>query len=260
MALIHCDFFSEVLGLSMSMNAILPQDTRHQVGMVGRTLPGKKPCLYLLHGLSDDHTTWIRRTAIERYVAGRGIAVVMPAAHKSRYADLTSGERYWEYISDEVPRLARLFFNLSDKREDNLVAGLSMGGHGAFKLALNFPERYAAAASLSGTLVTHWEHLTPKRSQYFERCYGSERLFKKSVSDLPWQLKKLAQTPGPRPRLYQACGSDDPARPNNREFRELSKQLGIDLTYEEGPGGHEWSYWDTQIQKAIDWMMSAPNT
>ena len=56
MAFIQCDFFSEVLGLSCSMNVILPQQTRGQIGMEGRVAAGKHPTLYLLHGLSDDHT------------------------------------------------------------------------------------------------------------------------------------------------------------------------------------------------------------
>ncbi|MFC1582668.1 alpha/beta hydrolase, partial [Planctomycetota bacterium] len=157
MALIQCDFFSDVLGLSMTMNVILPQTTQTQIGMAGKRGEGKLPCLYLLHGMSDDHSIWLRRTSIERYVADKGLAVVMPAVHKSRYCDLTTGDRYWEYVSEEIPRLARDFFPISDKREDNFVAGLSMGGYGAFKLALNKPEQYAAGASLSGAVYTGWE-------------------------------------------------------------------------------------------------------
>lgn len=93
----------------------------------------KHPTLYLLHGLSDDHTIWLRRTSIERYVASMGLAVVMPAVHRSFYTDMDKGYRYWTFISEELPALARSFFPLSDKREDNFAAGLSMGGYGAFK-------------------------------------------------------------------------------------------------------------------------------
>ena len=82
MALIHCDFFSEVLGISTSMYVILPQATNTQIGMQGKTHTGKHPVLYLLHGLSDDHTIWLRRTSIERYEAHVGIAVVRPAVNR----------------------------------------------------------------------------------------------------------------------------------------------------------------------------------
>ncbi len=65
---------------------------------------------------------------------------------------MATGQRHWTYISEEVPAIARHFFPLSGDRNKNYVAGLSMGGYGAFKLALTYPERYAAAASLSGAL------------------------------------------------------------------------------------------------------------
>lgn len=127
MALIQCQFYSEVLGLSTSMNVILPQATRSQIGLEGKQGTGPHPTLYLLHGLSDDDSTWLRRTSIERYVASLGLAVVMPQVHRSFYTNMEQGAAYWSFISEELPALARSFFPLSDKREDNFVAGLSMG-------------------------------------------------------------------------------------------------------------------------------------
>jgi S-formylglutathione hydrolase FrmB len=152
MALLHCDFFSDVLGLSTSMTVILPQATTRQIGMSGAVRADAHPTLYLLHGMSDDHTIWVRRTSIERYVAPLGLAVVMPAVHRSFYTDMAHGANYWTFISEELPLLARSFFPLATSREANFVAGLSMGGYGAFKLALTYPDRFAAAASLSGVL------------------------------------------------------------------------------------------------------------
>ena len=139
MALIHCDFFSEVLHLSTSVVVILPQPAPSQNGTTGCGGSHKHPTLYLLHGLSDDHTIWQRRTSIERYVSLLDLAVVMPAVHRSFYTDMAHGYRYWTFISEELPALARSFFPLSDAREDNFVAGLSMGGYGAFKLGLTHP-------------------------------------------------------------------------------------------------------------------------
>jgi S-formylglutathione hydrolase FrmB len=254
MALIQCDFFSDVLGLSMTMNVILPQNTTRQIGMTGKSRGGKLPCLYLLHGMSDDQSIWLRRTSIERYVAGLGLAVVMPAVHKSRYCDLTTGDRYWEYISAEVPRLAREFFPLSTRREDNFVAGLSMGGYGAFKLALNCPAQYAAAASLSGALVTNWQTTDPARRKLLEICHGSKKKFKTSGDNLPYLAQKLNRTPGPKPRLYQCCGTEDFLYDANQKFRKLMGNLKFDYTYAESPGTHEWGYWDQQIQRVLAWL------
>src|SRR5665647_1599457 len=130
MAFIQCDFYSEALGLSTSMSVILPQQTKTQIGMKGNVFTIKHPTLYLLHGLSDDHTIWMRRTSIERYASELGIAVVMPAVHRSFYTDMANGLNFWTFISEELPSIARSFFPLSEKREDNFVAGLSMGGYG----------------------------------------------------------------------------------------------------------------------------------
>ena len=143
MALLRCDFRSDVLQLSTSMSVILPAGTAPAAG---------HPTLWLLHGMSDDHTAWTRQTAVERYVADTGWAVVMPQVDRSYYADMAHGNDYWTFVSEELPVIARSMFRLSERRADNAAAGLSMGGYGAFKLALNFPDRYRAAASLSGAL------------------------------------------------------------------------------------------------------------
>src|ERR671918_410594 len=149
MILTEVNFFSETLTLGCAMHVLLPQRSLADA----QKKPQKKfRTLYLLHGHSDDHTAWQRWTSIERYAEGLNLAVVMPAVHLSFYNDMAHGGKYWQFISEEVPMLARDMFSLSSKREDNFVAGLSMGGYGAFKLALTHPERYATAASLSGAL------------------------------------------------------------------------------------------------------------
>ena len=100
MALLHVDFFSDVLGMCTSADVILPQQTNGQIGMEGKGAEGKLKTMYLLHGMSDDQTIWQRRTSIERYVSQLGIAVVMPTTHLAFYTDTTYGMRYWTYISE----------------------------------------------------------------------------------------------------------------------------------------------------------------
>lgn len=252
MAFIQCDFFSDVLGLCMSMNVILPQNTSGQIGMDGSAGAGRHPTLFLLHGLSDDHSIWLRRTSIERYVASKGLAVVMPAVHKSFYANMHDGDRYWDYISQEIPSLARSFFPLSDKREDNFVAGLSMGGFGAFKLGLNCPQNFAAAASLSGALTTDWDTVNPNPDR--ARAFGSKEQHQGSINDLPHVVRQLNSSDRPKPKLYQCCGTEDFLYESNQEFKTLMDTLDFDYTYEEEPGGHEWGYWDTKIQRVLEWL------
>src|SRR6476659_555810 len=152
MALVRCDFFSEVLEVGTSMTVLLPQASEDQVGVTGTQRTGDFPVLYLLHGLSDDSTAWLRYSSIERYTAPLGLAVVMPQVQRSFYADEVHGERFFTFLSEELPRVIASFFRVSQRREDTFVAGLSMGGYGALKWALHRPERFAAVASLSGAL------------------------------------------------------------------------------------------------------------
>jgi putative tributyrin esterase len=257
MALIQCEFFSEVLGLSTSMMVILPQATTKQIGLAGTAAAGKHTTLYLLHGMSDDHTTWVRRTSVERYVAPLGVAVVMPAVHRGFYTDMAQGYRYWTFLSQELPALARSFFPLSAVREENFVAGLSMGGYGAFKLAFSYPERYAAAASLSGALdlVTTFQHLRdPELLAERRLIFGERGPRAGSQHDLFYLARQLAGSPVAKPRLYQCCGTGDPLYESNVRARGYFQSLGLDVTYDEGQGDHDWGYWDQQIQRVLAWL------
>lgn len=258
MALIKCDFFSETLGISTSIHVILPQNTKSQIGMGGSARKEKYPVLYLLHGLSDDDSIWLRRTSIERYVATLGLAVIMPNAGRSFYTDMENGYKYFTFITEELPEIARSFFPLSDKREDNFVAGLSMGGYGAFKIALTYPEKYAAAASLSGA-VDITADIKSKDSDItmmkeFKNIFGDLKNVKGSKNDLFYLTEKLAASDKPKPRLLQCCGTEDFLYEANTNFRDFIKNKGFDYTYEEEPGIHEWGYWDKKIQTVLSWM------
>lgn len=252
MAFIQCSFYSESLGLSTSMSVILPQQTQTQIGMTGNVIAAKHPTLYLFHGLSDDHTIWMRRTSIERYASELGIAVIMPSVHRSFYEDMATGMNFWTFVSEELPAIARSFFPLSDKREDNFVAGLSMGGFGAFKLALNYPEKYAAAASLSGALIA--KNVFVRFPLDANLIYNSCESIKGSDSDLLAVAERLAKSNQPKPLLYQICGTEDFLYKDNKEFQLFVESLDLPLKYVEAPGGHSWTFWDEHIQHVLRWL------
>ena len=258
MALIKCDFVSESIGMSTSMHVILPQQSTEQIGK-GSINRGrdKYPCLFLLHGLSEDDSTWIRRTAIERYVSPLGLAVVMPNVHCSFYSDMKYGGNYWTFISEELPQIARSFFPLSDKREDNFVAGLSMGGYGAFKLALRKPESYCAAASLSGVLdmVMYADNAENDIKDVLVPVFGKDTDILETEDDLLYCANTIAKLPADKqPALYQYCGTEDILYQENISFRDYAKKLGLKHVYNESPGTHEWSYWDQQIKRVLKWL------
>jgi putative tributyrin esterase len=256
MALIHCNFFSQVLGLMSTMSVILPDPGPLETAALPKLRQERYPTLYLLHGLSDDHTIWQRRTSIERYVEGLNLAVVMPAVQRSFYTDMVTGERYWRFISKEIPAIARHFFPLSEVRDENYVAGLSMGGYGAFKLALTYPERFAAAASLSGTLdVVRLAQAEQAAGQSeLQHIFGEVSTLKDGPNDLFSLAAQMVNQGRSQPSLYQWCGTEDFLSADNAHFRKHTESLGLAVTYEEGPGGHEWSCWDAQIQRVLAWL------
>ena len=255
MILNEIHFFSEVLGLSSRMYVLLPQPAMNEA------LRPNYRTLYLLHGHSDDHSAWQRWTAIERYVQGLNLAVIMPDVHLSFYTDMVHGGRYWTFISQELPALVQRIFPLSTDRADNFVAGLSMGGYGAFKLALAHPDRFAAAASLSGALDIRYlvSEEGPDRDEAW--LAGMRNIFGpdlRKVADSDHDLRTLARQATQsreKPRLYQCCGTEDFLYQNNLSFRDFLRDLSFDLTYEEGPGEHTWAYWDAMIQQSLVWMM-----
>jgi S-formylglutathione hydrolase FrmB len=260
MILNEARFCSETLGLMSTMYVLLPQRTMQDARSKRKP---KYRTLLLLHGHSDDHTAWQRWTSIERYVEGLNLAVVMPAVHLSFYNDMAHGNKYWQFISEEVPTLVRDMFSLSSRREDNFVAGLSMGGYGALKLGLTHPDRYAAAASLSGATDIN-EVVKPVKNdpenktwlQEMRTVFGDLSKVPGSKNDLFALAKKAARAPV-RPRLYQCCGTEDFLYDDNIRFRDFVRKLPFDLTYEEGPGEHNWAYWDKMIQRVLAWMFPA---
>jgi S-formylglutathione hydrolase FrmB len=251
---LRCDFFSEALSLSTSMTVLLPQRTTTQIGMEGRTPDGPPPVLYLLHGLSDDDTIWLRRTSIERYAAPLGLAVVMPQAHRSFYTDEAYGGRYWTFLTEELPELVGSLFRVSDRREDTFVAGLSMGGYGALKWALRQPERFAAAANLSGAVdITGLRsgRERPEDPRMFERIFGDRR-----PSGGTDDLRRLLDQAdvAALPALYLCCGTDDILIEDNVAFRDAAVAAGARVTADFGPGAHDWAYWDARIQDVLAWL------
>lgn len=257
MALLHVDFFSEVLGMCMNMDVILPQQTKNQIGMNGIIREGKIPTLYLLHGMSDDHTIWQRRTSIERYVSELGIAVVMPTTHLGWYTDTTFGMNYWTFISKELPEICRSFFpQMSERREETFAAGLSMGGYGAIKLGLAASDTFGYAASLSGALNigdTVREKDDSKRC-FWEGIFGDLEKVKGSSNDLLHLADELKASGKPLPKLYIWCGTEDFLYESNQIALRHFTDLGFDLTYEESTGSHRWEYWDEKIQSVLKWL------
>lgn len=253
MAQMTLNFFSEALTKHTGVTVILPE----RLALENAGGPKGLPTLYLLHGFSDDHTMWTRQTSIERYAMERGLAVVMPDVDHSFYTDMAYGKKYWTYLTEELPRMVRALLPLSDKREDNFIAGLSMGGYGAFKWLLNKSDQFAAGASLSGVLnmsIHNQERGGDNpMDQTVYNAFGGEDLAG-TMHDIFHLAKQVDQSTGPKPKLYHACGTEDFLFQQNVQFKELTDQLTLDVETIFDSGAHEWIYWDHHIKKVIDWL------
>ena len=260
MSRFQCSFQSKALHIPTTITVILPFpifDPRSLNESLDDIYGAstKFKTLYLFHGAFADSSSWSLYTQVEVYAEQHGLAVVMPNVGNSFYADLLHGPAYWTFISEELPRFVRSVFPLSDHREDNFVAGLSMGGYGALKLALNKPQSFAAAISLSGVLDIVSVMRNPIHPVFnVDDYFGGLKKLKGSHSDLFAQLRNLKRKRTSIPQLYIACGLDDTLYKMNTRFRDAANKNSIPLTYEEGPGGHTWDFWDQYICRALEWL------
>jgi putative tributyrin esterase len=215
----------------------------------------KRKVLYLLHGLSDDASAWQRYSSIETYARLYGLVVVMPSVNRSFYIDQPNGHNYFTFLIEELPQYLKDVFALAPKREDTLIAGLSMGGYGAFKAALLHPEMYSAAASFSGALSLDIVLANPNdpRIPEFTLLFGDPHKLPGSEHDPAVWLKRAAQDPSALPKLYIACGRQDDLYPLSIGFHKACQALGITSEYYEEDARHDWLFWDGQIKR---WLAS----
>lgn len=239
MALLEFTRHSPALGKQTQVHVALPDQL------------GKEPLkvLYLLHGLSDNNSCWNRNTRLERFTAGRNLAVVMPDGGKSFYENLPNEENYFDYISCELQDYVEKLLPFSGKAADRYIAGLSMGGYGALKFALTSPHRYAGAASFSG--VTDIVYRVQQDTFHLGMIFPGLQV--RPQAELFWLAGQAEKQPK-KPKIYQWCGTEDYLYEDNLRFRDHMKRLQFDYTYSEGPGNHEWDSWEAQLKKILDFF------
>ena len=255
MALLQINYVSAALQRTVPVQVILPVD---KFGPDGK-LPEKKKfkTLYLLHGYLGNYTDWVSGTRIQRWAEERDLCVVMPSGDNAFYVDRpATGNCYGEFIGRELVELTRRMFPLSERREDTFIGGLSMGGYGAMRNGLKYHDTFGAVISFSGVLnlFEAWGKASKEEDWSFqERIFGQYAEAVSSDKNPVWLARELAGKEN-LPDIYIACGREDFLLSHSRNFRDLLTENGYHVTYEEGPGGHEWDFWDTYIKKALDWL------
>lgn len=278
------NFRSKYLRGNTEVSVILP-DLPRGVGPREFYLSGKRfKVLWLFHGTFGDHTDWCRYSNIERYACEQELIVVMPSVLNTNYNNwpgFGTGYYLYEFIAEELMPLVQGWFPASAEREDNYTAGLSMGAWGALKLLMDYPERFAAGAMLSGipSRRTDLEKqveavLGQDRETLEERAFISANPFSSDfaafrlfndvrnagspeayleASDFWGRLKTMVSHPN-RPEMYFACGERDPFYPTFKALEEYAEDIGLTARFESGTGGHDWEFWDTMIQKALQFF------
>ncbi|MFJ6651489.1 alpha/beta hydrolase [Microbacterium sp. NPDC091313] len=269
MSVLTWTFDSRFLHGSTSITVLLPDRPREESPKEFFRAPRRFKVLWLLHGTFGDHMDWLRRTNIDLYAAEKGIAVVMPSALNSNYAnwpDFSVGYDMYDFVTEELMPLVHGWLPVSDRREDNFIAGLSMGGRGALKFAASRPELFAAAAILSATPVELDRTLTPQvlaegEDWFADRLRGAVanagglEAYLASPENVWRALDRQAQGGG-LPRLFFACGAeDDRILPDLELFADHAARIGLDAEFWVAEGfGHEWRLWDLAIQRALDFF------
>ena len=261
MAFIQMSILSKSLMRTVPVNVILPAD---KMVFPGMPEPPEKPfkTLYLLHGVFGSYIDWVNGTRIQRYAEEHDLAVVMPSGDNAFYVDQPGANNYYgEFVGKELVELTRKMFPLSRKREDTFIGGLSMGGYGAMRNGLKYWENFGCIVALSGALLvedvakrTNDDPFFLNRRDYAEACFGDLSKILDSDRNPKYLVRQLKKEGRPIPRIYMACGDADSLLPVNQDMAAFLKEQGADVTFEVGPGAHEWDFLDTYIRNAIEWL------
>lgn len=242
-------FRSASLGEERSYNVLLP---------VGYDPGGARryPVLYLLHGKSGDNTDWSKRAPLREAVGQAPLIVVMPDGDDGWYVDWADGVHRYEaqIVRDLIPHVDGTYRTLGT-REGRAVAGLSMGGYGALKMALAHPDLFVSAASVSGALRfprEGWDD-GPK---VFGKDPASNLL--RQQNDV-LELADALQRARPRwsgPALYLDCGTEDFLYDSNTRVRSFLREIAVPYAYHEEPGGHTWEYWSARLPDVLRFSLA----
>lgn len=244
MAILEIRFPSEILGREVAMNAIVPNSGS-----------GPFATFYLLHGMYDDYTGWMRRSRVECYVADLPLIVIMPDGQRSLYANANEGPRFHDHIIHEVIGQTERLLPAKKTRGARAIGGLSMGGYGAMRLALSHPDLFVSVNSHSGSLMRGTYGWTDKNhAEEMQRILGKRPAG--TDHDLVHLVDKCRKA-GRGPRIMLDCGTEDFLLEDNREFHRGLLNWEIPHLYNEYPGGHTWDYWDAHLPKAIAFHASA---
>jgi S-formylglutathione hydrolase FrmB len=248
-------FESKLVGRPLPYNVVLPP--RYDAP---ETRAVRYPVIYLLHGLGGGAGDWVsNRARLAAHAAEYRFIIVTPEGADNWYTDSATvpTDKFETYIIEElIPDVERRYRALST-RDARAVAGLSMGGYGALKFGVKYPQKFTLAASLSGAFAAaSWDANDPSLLAFVRpsiaRTYGAMDSPTRRQNDL---FKLFSELPPERfpalPFIYFDCGTEDFLINSNRALSELLLTRKIPHEYRQLPGAHSWPYWDAQVQEVL---------
>ena len=233
-------FHSAALNRDMPYRVILPKDIAS-----GRKLPA----VYLLHGRGDNYRDWSNSTDVSP-LAEHGLVVVMPEGDSSYFTNAVERpqDRYEDYIVKDLIRDVESRFPVAGGRARRAIAGVSMGGYGAIKLALRYPALFAFAGGLSPAVDVPSRPFSIRRPfqwRFHRSIFGPAGSPTRRDND-PFVLARAA-IPQTTPFLYLECGDQEPLLPPIRALADLLAQRQIPHEFHVGAGGHDWTQWNKSM-------------
>lgn len=244
------NFFSSTLMRNVPVNVILPTPTEAEL-QTGH----KWPTIWLLHGLSDDASAWARKTNLEALIdADYPFTIVMPQTDRGFYNNIKGGQQYFDFISTELIDYMRYIFPLDPRPEKNIVMGNSMGGYGALRLGLTFPDTFAGIVALSpATDLTAFEKEQSPLLPEFNQIFRDQDLEHSSVA-IPYLLENISSSTANRLKIYMATGTADFLREMDLRARsQFAAKFKDNFTWHESQGHHNWRLWNNELPAVLDW-------
>ncbi len=247
-------FESTMVGKTLPYNVLLPIDYDQRTARTKRY-----PVLYLLHGLTGHYTNWLEYTHLADYARPYELIIIMPEGNDGWYTDSATvpTDKYESYILRELIPDVEKRFRVSTTRDGRAIAGLSMGGYGALKFGVKYPEMFAFAGSLSGALdAASWTEADLRGFEFIWRTlvpiFGPEDSPMRKANDV---LRLYREVPAARiaalPYVYLDCGTEDPLLFSSRGLTAILLERKIPHEYRQLPGTHAWTYWDMQVQEIL---------
>ncbi|WP_439425497.1 alpha/beta hydrolase [Oenococcus alcoholitolerans] len=237
------NFFSKSLNMSTTFKMILPD-----------LISDSTKILILLHGMGDDENSWERNTLLDKYLENKSLVVVMPRVDLSYYQNFAKSA-YFDFVAFEILEQMKDVFHLNTARKNTFVAGVSMGGYGALKIVLTFPDKFSACFALSPNtdLLESWQE-DSSREAWFSALFKDKKTFKNSDNNL-FNLIKKPGTGLDKPFIDIECGRKDHFVHRCRSFYEQARKAGFNIVFNTYPNEkHEWSFWDRSIAGIIDFI------